>query len=214
MVFDSHRRVNIRPYEYQLMQTHPLTSFRSHALPAQFSVRPRASFVAAHAHTKHVRPAFVAGAHSPCPLQPPVEFAHASAVAKHVEMASIGSAGPGIGGGNGLCGGCCTCSNWRLLCDTDAGTVTMASLISGLVTALTSELRTVSMARRYCSLALPYSVASKVSPLSSSAANPSSISLSSDSRKSTIVVISERKVSVAEEGTENISRIRGTLDGK
>lgn len=60
--------------------THPLTSSRSHALPAQYSVRPFASFVEAHEHTKHVRLPLLACTHWPCPLHAFVEFPHASAV--------------------------------------------------------------------------------------------------------------------------------------
>lgn len=86
--------------------THPLTSLRSHLLPAQYSVRSCESVEAWHAHTKHVRPALLAWTHEPCPEHESVELEHMSSEAKHSVSEPTGGIGAGGGRGDWSCRFC------------------------------------------------------------------------------------------------------------
>lgn len=67
-------------------RTHPLTSSFWQLSPAQCSVRPRASVVVAHAHTKHSRAVRLTDAHAPRPEHASVAFVHASALPAGQQM--------------------------------------------------------------------------------------------------------------------------------
>ena len=58
--------------------SHPLTSLRSQASPAQFSVRPIESLVAEHAQRKHFLPALETSTHCPCSEHDEVSSSQAS----------------------------------------------------------------------------------------------------------------------------------------
>jgi len=77
----------------------PLTSLRSHLLPAQYSVRSVESFVAWHAQAKHVWPALLACTHEPCPKHESVELEQISSEAKHSASEPMG--GREASGGRG-----------------------------------------------------------------------------------------------------------------
>ena len=86
--------------------TYPLTSLRSHLLPAQYSVRSCESLDAWHAQTKHVRPALLAWTHEPCPEHDSVELEHISSEAKHSVSEPTGGIGAGGGRGDWSCRFC------------------------------------------------------------------------------------------------------------
>jgi len=83
--------------------THPLTSLRSQASPAQFSVRPFESLVAPHAQMKHVLPAFETSTHCPRPEHEEVASPQVSSLSWQVEMDEMGWFGRGEGMGD-CCG--------------------------------------------------------------------------------------------------------------
>ena len=82
------------------INTYPLTSFRSHLLPAQYCVRPAESLVASHAQVKHVRPALFASTHVPWPEHASVELEQTSSEMKHNASEPTGGNGTGDGRGD------------------------------------------------------------------------------------------------------------------
>jgi len=82
------------------IRTYPLTSFRSHFLPAQYCVRPAESLVASHAQVKHFRPALYASTHAPWPEHASVELEQTSSEVKHNASEPTGGNGTGDGRGD------------------------------------------------------------------------------------------------------------------
>lgn len=80
--------------------TYPLTSFRSHLLPAQNCVPPAEFLVCSHAQVKHVRPALFTSTHAPWPEHASVELEQTSSEVKHNASEPTGGKGTGDGRGD------------------------------------------------------------------------------------------------------------------